>query len=113
MSFFVHLRAVPVLSAIAAIPAAVAATPALDRQFEQTVKPFVTQYCVGCHSGQTPAAQFDLKAYTTMEMVTRDYPRWSLVLERLTAKEMPPKPMPPPPSEDRQQVIDWIQAIRA
>jgi hypothetical protein len=72
---------------------------ALDRQFEQTVKPFVAQYCIGCHSGQTPAAQFDLKAYTTLEMVTRDYPRWALVLQRLTAKEMPPKPMPQPPAK--------------
>ncbi len=107
-----NLRAVPVMLAIAAIPAA-AVTPALDRQFEQTVRPFVTQYCIGCHSGPTPAAQFDLKAYTSMEMVTRDYPRWALVLERLTANEMPPKPVPPPPADVRQHVIDWIQAVRA
>src|ERR1700683_3902086 len=107
-----RLRALPLIFALAA-PAAAATTPVLDRQFEQTVKPFVAKYCAGCHSGQTPAAQFDLKAYTSMDTVTRDFPRWSLVLERLTAKEMPPKPMPPPPSEDRQQVIDWIQAIRA
>ena len=33
--------------AIAALPEADAATPALDRQFEQVVRPFVTKYCVG------------------------------------------------------------------
>src|SRR5580704_7520291 len=113
MSFFVHLRALPILFTLAAIPAALASTPALDQQFEQTVKPFVAKYCVGCHSGQTPAAQFDLKAYDTMEMVTRDYPRWALVMQRLTAQEMPPKPVPPPPAEARQHVIEWIQALRA
>jgi Protein of unknown function (DUF1592)/Protein of unknown function (DUF1588)/Protein of unknown function (DUF1587)/Protein of unknown function (DUF1595)/Protein of unknown function (DUF1585) len=107
-----HLRALSFTLALTAMPA-VAANPALDRQFEQTVRPFVTKYCIGCHSGQTPAAQFDLKAYTSLEMVTRDYPRWALVLQRLTAKEMPPKPVPPPPDEARQQVIDWIQALRA
>jgi len=107
-----HLRALPVILAFAAMPA-VAANPALDKQFEQTIRPFVTQYCIGCHSGQTPAAQFDLKSYTTMEMVTRDFPRWALVMQRLTAKEMPPKPVPPPPDEARQHVIDWIQAVRA
>ena len=85
----------------------------LDREFEQTIRPFVTKYCVGCHSGQTPAAQFDLKAYSTMETVTRDYPRWEQVLARLTAKEMPPKPMAPPPSDATQQVIDWIRAVGA
>ena len=85
---------------------------ALDRQFDQTIRPFVAKYCAGCHSGRTPAAQFDLKSYTTMDMVTDDFPRWTLVMERLTAKEMPPKPVPPPPEEARQQVIHWIQAVR-
>jgi hypothetical protein len=91
----------------------IVASPALDRQFAQTVRPFVTKYCVGCHSGQAAAAQFDLKSYTTMEAVTREFPRWALVMQRLTAKEMPPKPLPAPPAEALQQVIDWIQAVRA
>jgi hypothetical protein len=108
-----HLRAFPVLLAIAAMSCAGAATPALDRQFQETVRPFVTKYCIGCHSGQKPAAQFDLKAYSTVEAVTRDYPRWALVLERLTAKSMPPAPVPAPPADARQHVIDWIQAVRA
>jgi len=107
----VHIRAI--LLVLAALPVASAATPPLDHQFEQTVRPFVAKYCVGCHSGANPAAQFDLKQYSTMETVTRDYPRWALVMQRLTAKEMPPKPVPPPPAESRQQVIDWIQAVRA
>lgn len=84
----------------------------LDQQLEQTVRPFVSKYCIGCHSGATPAAQFDLKAYTNMDAVTRDYPRWHLVMERLTAKDMPPKPMPAPPALESQHVIDWIQAVR-
>ena len=108
-----RVRALSIILAIAAIPPASAAPAALDRQFEQTVKPFVTKYCIGCHSGQTPAAQFDLKAYDSLETVTRDYPRWALVLGRLAAKEMPPKPMPPPPADACQHVIDWIQAVRA
>jgi hypothetical protein len=85
----------------------------LDRQFEQTVRPYVAKYCQGCHSGQTPAAQFDLKGYTSMETVTQDFPRWNQVMERLTAKEMPPKPMPAPPAEVSEQVISWIRAVRA
>jgi hypothetical protein len=112
MSFRMLLRAVPGILSILAIPAS-AATPALDRQFEQTVRPFITKYCIGCHSGQTPAAQLDLKAYSNMEIVTRDYPRWARVLERLAAKEMPPKPMPAPPPDASQHVIDWIRAVRA
>ena len=67
----------------------------LDRQFTETVRPVITKYCVGCHSGNAPAAQFDLKAYDTISAVVRDYPRWELVLARLTANEMPPKQAPP------------------
>src|SRR6185437_10455848 len=108
-----QFRFVPFIIAIAALPASGASNPALDRQFEQTVRPYVAKYCVGCHSGQTPAAQFDLKAYTSLESVMRDFPHWQLVMARITAKEMPPKPVPPPPAEASKQVIDWIQAVRA
>ena len=107
-----QIRALSVLLVLGAIPA-LAADPALDRQFEETVRPFVAKYCIGCHSGQRPAAQFDLKAYSTMEMVTQDYPRWAQVLNRLSAKEMPPKPMPAPPADASQHVIDWIREVRA
>ena len=113
ISFVIQLRAVSVLLAIVLPGAAGAATSVLDVQFEQTVRPFVIQYCVGCHSGKAPAAQFDLKSYTTVDMVTADYPRWALVMERLAAKEMPPKPVAPPPVEASRQVIAWIQALRA
>jgi len=84
----------------------------LDNQFQQTIRPFVTKYCIGCHSGATPAAQFDLKSYTSVDQVTADFARWSLLSDRLTAKEMPPKPMPAPPPEAAQQVIAWVQSLR-
>src|SRR5258708_838500 len=95
------------------LPSAGAANAALQREFEQNVRPFLTKYCLGCHSGQTPAAQFDLKSYTNVDVVTRDFPRWALVMERLTAKEMPPKPLPPPPEEARESMVAWIRALRA
>jgi hypothetical protein len=106
------LRLAPGMIAIAAIPAAEAANSGLDQQFAQTVRPFIARYCIGCHSGETPAAQLDLKAYSTMDTVVRDHPRWALVLDKLTARQMPPPPLPQPPPEARQQVIDWIKAMR-
>ena len=98
---------------VLAIATAASANPVLDQQFEQTVRPFVAKYCAACHSGPMPAAQFDLKSYTSVEMVTADFARWSLVMDRLSAKEMPPKPVPAPPQEMTSQVIGWIQALRA
>ena len=88
-------------------------TPPIDQQFQQTVKPFVGKYCVTCHSGKMAPAQFDLKSYTSVDMVTDDFARWALLAERLKNQEMPPKPMPPPPAAETQQVIDWVAAVRA
>ncbi|HXK04535.1 MAG TPA: DUF1587 domain-containing protein, partial [Verrucomicrobiae bacterium] len=99
------------LAGICAVPCR-AASPDLERQFAQTVRPFLTAYCVACHGGAAPAAQFDLRQYTTLAAVVRDYPRWNLVLEKLTAGQMPPNGLKQPPQEQRQAVIDWVQAVR-
>ena len=87
--------------------------PDVAQQFQQTVRPFVSKYCVGCHSGKMAPAQFDIKSYTSEDMVAEDFARWALLAQRLQAKEMPPKPMPAPPPAEAQQVIDWVAAVRA
>src|SRR5262244_2196910 len=92
-----------------------AAEPAnspLERGFTQTVRPFLARYCIGCHGGSTPAAQFDLRPYSGLAEVVRDYSRWTQVMERLSVKEMPPKQAPQPPAGARQMVIDWVHAVR-
>jgi hypothetical protein len=84
----------------------------LGRKFTQTVRPFVDQYCVACHSGTSPAAGLDLRPYQTMASVVHDYGQWSIVLDKLAAGQMPPKGMKQPPPESRQAVVDWIKAVR-
>jgi hypothetical protein len=92
---------------------AFADSPALQKQMDETVKPFVGKYCTGCHSGAQPTAQFDLKSYTTVDQVKEDFGRWSLLSDRLTAHEMPPKQMPQPSAQAAQQIIDWVHSVRA
>jgi hypothetical protein len=91
---------------------AFADSPVLQKQFDDTVKPFVGKYCVGCHSGAQPTAQFDLKSYSTIDQVKEDFPRWSLLADRLSAHEMPPKGMPQPSAEATLQIVDFIHAVR-
>ena len=107
------LRLTTGIIAITAIPVAEPANTVLDRQFTEVVRPFVTQYCVACHSGKTPAAQFDLSSYTSMDSVIQDHQRWALVIDKLTSKQMPPAAMPSPSDEARQKVVDWVKAMRA
>ncbi|HEV8608385.1 MAG TPA: DUF1592 domain-containing protein [Tepidisphaeraceae bacterium] len=85
----------------------------LERQFRETVQPFVQTYCASCHSGEKPKGDLDLGRFTTMELVAKDQQRWGLVLERLREGEMPPqKAKEHPTPEQRRQIVDWIETMR-
>ena len=84
---------------------------AVQREFQKTIRPFLTTYCFRCHGTNAPAAQFDMRPYSTIEAVVDDFARWRLMSERLSAGQMPPATMPQPPAALREQVVDWIQAV--
>jgi len=96
-----------------AVPAFAADNAALDKQFHDTVQPFVGKYCAGCHSGKAPAGGLDFKSFDTLDSVTAEFARWSLAADRLASKEMPPKPMAPPPQELADQIVNWVHSVRA
>jgi mono/diheme cytochrome c family protein len=89
-----------------------AASPELTREFKETVTPFVSQYCVACHGGASPAAKFDITVYPTVESVIADSGHWALVMGRLEKGDMPPAAMPQPDPALRQKVAEWIRALR-
>ncbi len=85
----------------------------LDHRFSEAVRPFLETYCVKCHSGEKPKAQFDLASFSSRAMVVQDLPHWTLVRDKLSANEMPPEDAKDQPSaEVRQAVIDWIDSTR-
>ena len=85
----------------------------LAREFSQTVRPFIDEYCAECHGGPQAEAQFDLTSFTTLSSVLQDLSHWTLLMERLNHDEMPPDSEPRPPARLRQKVIDWVKAVRA
>jgi hypothetical protein len=93
-------------------PAFAADSSDLQNRLDSTVKPFVGKYCVACHSGPQPTGQFDLKSYTSMDQVKEDFPRWSLLADRLTNHEMPPKQMPQPPQDAIDQIVAFVHDVR-
>jgi hypothetical protein len=90
-----------------------ASAAVLEREFSQTVRPFVDEYCAECHSGPQPEAQLDLTSFARLSSVLEDLPHWTLLMERLTHEEMPPASERQPPAHLRQQVIEWVKAVRA
>ena len=83
----------------------------LGRRFTETVRPFLAQYCQGCHETGAPAALFNLRRYATLDAVTADLGRWRVVHEKLTTGQMPPKVVAQPPPGVRNQVAEWIQDL--
>ena len=107
LGFFLSLAVTPVWSA----PPRDARVE-LEARFTRTVRPFLKTYCLSCHGPREPAAQMDLSGFTTMADLVQDGRRWSQMLDRLEAGEMPPQgarhPMPP----ERRAVVDWLHAVR-
>lgn len=87
--------------------------PDLERRFTGTIRPFLQAYCVACHGKDKPQAQLDLTAYRSLASVAQDYSHWSLVMEKLASKQMPPPSSGiTPPTNQREAVITWIRAVR-
>jgi len=98
---------------IAAPPAPPQADATVERQFTETVRPFLDTYCTSCHGGAKPAAQLDLRQYSSTASVVQDFSRWERVRERLAARQMPPKQSRQPDDQVRQQVLSWIDTTWA
>jgi mono/diheme cytochrome c family protein len=89
-------------------------TAALEKAFDQSVRPFLETNCNSCHGGKKPKGDLDLTPFTGVESVAKDHKRWALVLERLKAGDMPPADAKNQPTKElRQEVIEWAEAVRA
>jgi hypothetical protein len=84
----------------------------LESEFTQSIRPFLATYCISCHGQKQPAAQMDLSGFTTMASLMHDGRRWSQILERLEAGEMPPKGARHPLPRERRVAVDWFHAVR-
>ena len=102
-----------ILSVSAPAKAADTIDGSLERQFRDTVLPFMQTYCTDCHAGEKPKGDLDLAPFTSVASVAKDHLRWQLVLERLQEGDMPPeKAKRHPKPELRQEIIAWILAVR-
>ena len=107
--FFLILAATAVLSVVGGQEGGRAE---LEGKFTRTVRPFLKTYCISCHGRQGPAAQMDLSGFTTMAALMQDGRRWSQILERLEAEEMPPEGARHPTPRERRAAVDWFHAVR-
>lgn len=109
-------RLLPTVIVLASCASALADEPArspLDKQFSDTVQPFVKIYCSDCHGEKKREAQLDLSGYQSVADVARRLRVWEQVAERLQAEEMPPEDAKKQPgAHERLAVVEWIGALR-
>src|SRR4051812_720989 len=77
--FLVTLFAVAPNGSVATDPP----TPDLERQFRETVRPFLRTHCVTCHSADKPKGDLDLESYPSAAAAGKDFRKWELVTDQL------------------------------
>lgn len=75
------------------------ASGAVADGFRDDVRPFVTRYCIDCHSTADKTADIDLERFTSAADVAADPAPWQLVADQLRSGAMPPHDAPQPGEE--------------
>ena len=85
----------------------------LEARFQGEVAPFLKTWCLDCHGTETQEAKLDLSGFRSAKDVADSHQSWEILLERVSAGEMPPADASAQPtSEQRAAVIQWIQEAR-
>jgi mono/diheme cytochrome c family protein len=71
---------------------------------------FLQQYCVKCHAGKSSAGGFKLDQVATNASLRSDAERWTKIFTRVRNGEMPPRGLPAPELDDRENFVQWIES---
>lgn len=89
------------------------ADEAMELVFHDTVQPMLRTNCLECHNAQTTEGDLDLSVDKGLPAVVNNFRRWSVVLERLKAGDMPPEDADHHPADaQREAVIEWIEKVK-
>jgi hypothetical protein len=81
-----------------------------ETTFEKDVRPFVSKYCLPCHSGRTAQAGLDLAKYQTSSSAKRDKAVWLKAGSAVASHRMPPESAPRPTQAERAKIAAWLGA---
>ncbi|MCA9173230.1 MAG: DUF1587 domain-containing protein, partial [Planctomycetales bacterium] len=104
----------PVGEPIGAPAAKSVGVPAADRmaqlntEFAKVVRPFLSNYCVGCHGAERQESDLRLDRFVRFEPGAAE--TWQEVVDRLVVHEMPP-PLASQPTADERELV--LRALRS
>lgn len=115
MRFVVRLAVFPLLCfmifrELHAGESAQASQPAPELAPVKEIAAFAAKHCTSCHDKDTLEGGFDIDDLLKGPTVERSIPTWHAVLERIVARDMPPKKKQSRPTEaDYHAVETWLQ----
>jgi hypothetical protein len=77
--------------------------------YAAVVRPFLTTYCLNCHSTELKKGSLDLEQFRSPAEVRLQVKTWQAVIEQLEANEMPPAKKPQPTGAEKMRVLKWIR----
>ena len=71
---------------------------------------FLKANCQACHQGTAAAAGFDIQQIASPAAIRSEAARWNMLALRVRNGEMPPKGIPAPPADQKEQFVNWVTA---
>src|SRR3954447_26054833 len=71
---------------------------------------FLQKNCAACHNSSAPAARLDLTKLGYEPANPDNFATWIKIHDRVSAGEMPPRPMPRPPAQSLNPFINSLSA---
>lgn len=78
------------------------------RQFDEQFRPLFTKHCIECHSGEKPKGNLPLDGLPLELADTAARAKWTAVVERLEAGDMPPEDKPRPDEKQLKTLVTWL-----
>jgi mono/diheme cytochrome c family protein len=80
-------------------------------EFQKTVLPVLAKNCLGCHSDRLRTGNLSLEPFRDAALAPQKTDVWQKVLDKITAGQMPPRPMAPLSDADGAAVAGWIRKL--
>ncbi len=84
--------------------------PTDAKQYREHVAPFLSAFCLDCHTGEEAEAEFRLDDIDPVITMGQDIERWEKVLEMISIADMPPEEADQPAKVVRKQISGWVKA---
>jgi len=85
------------------------AAPVDSAGYMKIAKPFIQQFCIGCHGKATAKAGFRIDLISSDFFAATVAEHWNEVIDRVNAGKMPPGGSPKPDASQVQPFVAWVQ----